>query len=926
MTTRWDFRDFVIVGEDVESSTFNGIIDNLSEDDAAIVTRPGDIPYASDANQGQVLGVSGEAVGSVLRSTSTGLAWEAPQQSTSSSQNNVTFGRFKRYLGLPRSNALSFISVDDVDEDSATINVSIDNVTGGTETVYLRFRIRGTGRWSTTRRQNSVLRSTSFSLTNLDENTIYEVQVSLFSGFSEFLSSTFLTERALNIENGFGVIDTLISPEDHAQLLCSNDYIYLGGNIPGGTVNTVYYAYRKEDGARVWSKDIIIPYVTNCRGYINIGENILYFTYVDLNNEYLGSYDLLTDTISTSPVRLDYGVSTVGGIYVENEILHTVSGSGGTFTLYRFNALTGARLTRSTLLTSDVHGHLSTWGMLSDGIYLWLYSRGFGYAFRLDTHERVESQDFTLPDSYGDFSNITWDVGNPAAGNAVYDGIDLYAYIGLSTNTPSAWGAYVIGKYNWRTKTLNAGESIHIYHDRRNSSVLVGNHTTYPFISGGIIYIGGTVYTAGGNFIARPYSAFDLNSYARLPGDDIFNNFGVYTIYDGTHYFGVQVANRGTSGTINKYSLSNGVVTVVDSVTLSTANRSSYGRMYSDGTYLWILRFFRNTSNRIVGGQLNAIEIDTMTLDSTMTISVGFTVYSSFSNIISDGVLFWLQKGAVLEAWNKSSGVRVSASDITLSEASRCVFSDGVTVWAKALEGAFYMAYTLATGSRDFEKDFMLHTSIDAVYDADRTSFVVDDNYMYINYSGRGDHTPAFSRNTGDIVPTEGLYVHARFGWINSSGILYYYDHTTGRLFLHNIATRTTTNPRVILSTTQELGGLWGDEDTSLLWAVIGGTIRAYDLDTYVEDASKRINISTRLTRNSVGLASNGSTFWVASRTSNTLYAYDISTLSADASKDIDMTSKLSTSRGIAGIWTDGARMYVSALAIGNIVTFDLPV
>ena len=908
MTTRWDFRDFVIVGEDVESSTFNGIIDNLSEDDAAIVTRSGDIPYASDANLGQVLGVSGEAVGSVLRSTSRGLAWEAPQESTSSSQNNVTFGRFKRYLGLPRSNALSFISVDDVDEDSATINVSIDNVTGGTETVYLRFRIRGAVRWSTTRRQNNVLRSTSFSLTNLDENTIYEVQVSLFSGFSEFLSSVFLTERALNIENGFGIVDTFDLRSDQGiELLCSNDYVYIGGSRTSGN-NAIYHAYRKEDGERVWSRDIIIPYARECSSFIDIGSNLLYFSYYESDSMYLGSYDLLTYTISTSPVQLNGTISgPVMGIYVENDVLHLATSRF----LYRFDINTGDRLTQVT-----GGGR----GLLSDGIYLWSYSEGEGTAFRLDTHERVSSQDFNLSDSYGDFNRIT----NNRSTAAVYDGIDLYALIILGKGTEGVLWKFVIGKYNWRSKLLNLEESIHIYHDLANLQYLTTSSLQGSFIYGGTMYLGGGTALRFGDLYVRPYNAYDLNSYQRLPEDDIFNDFGGHTIYDGTNYFGFEISGARFTSTLNKYSLSNGVVTVVDTITLPSERRS-YGRIYSDGTYLWVISYTLNNSNRASATSLFAIEIDSMTRDTSMDISIGNTVYGSWC-LISDDVLFWVLEGKVLRAVNKTSGARVSTSDITLLEDSRSIVSDGVTVWAKVVHGFFYRAYTLATGARDFEKDFMLYGAQHAAFHDERLSFVADDNYMYINYSALGDYTPAFSRATGDVVPTEGLYVYARHGWINSSGVLYYYEGVNRRLHLYDIATRTVTATRTQLAGTGELGGLWGDEVTSLLWAVVGGTIRAYDLDTYVEDVTKRIDISNRFTRRSLGLASNGSTFWVADRRSDTLYAYDISTLSADASKDIDITSKLSSDTFLSGIWTDGVRMYVLVENFGNIVTYDLPV
>ncbi len=176
---------------------------------------------------------------------------EVSRSSGFEAPSSVTFTTEKRVTRI------SSIAHGKLTRSSVEISVEIDNAQGAT-TVYFRYQVVGSGVWISAKSVNASSGAARLTLRNLKPDTLYEVEASLVSEFTEVLYVDFTTEpgaelTAIRIEN---VTDTA------ANVIATID------RVEGRTV--VYLRYRTYD-AQEWSGPVTTT-TTSARASLELTE------------------------------------------------------------------------------------------------------------------------------------------------------------------------------------------------------------------------------------------------------------------------------------------------------------------------------------------------------------------------------------------------------------------------------------------------------------------------------------------------------------------------------------------------------------------------------------------------------------------------------------------------------------------------------
>ena len=124
----------------------------------------------------------------------TGLTANASYQIEVSLASSFSVSQTARFTTLAFPPSISALNVDKIQQTAATAHVQIANAGTEMKKVFLRHRVKGTDDW-TTRSSPSITYgdSASIDLAGLEEQTTYEVAVSLSSNFTDMLLATFTT-------------------------------------------------------------------------------------------------------------------------------------------------------------------------------------------------------------------------------------------------------------------------------------------------------------------------------------------------------------------------------------------------------------------------------------------------------------------------------------------------------------------------------------------------------------------------------------------------------------------------------------------------------------------------------------------------------------------------------------------------------------
>ena len=133
--------------------------------------------------------------------------------------------------------SISDFEISKRSQTSATVTVTVTNPDTNGNTVHLRHKVVGASSWSTPfMTDDSDPNEAEFNITGLTENTTYDIEVSLDSGFA---NSTTFTLQTLP----YPTISSVVA-EDITKITATANISIAN---PDGTVRTVYLQYREKD-------------------------------------------------------------------------------------------------------------------------------------------------------------------------------------------------------------------------------------------------------------------------------------------------------------------------------------------------------------------------------------------------------------------------------------------------------------------------------------------------------------------------------------------------------------------------------------------------------------------------------------------------------------------------------------------------------
>ena len=168
----------------------------------------------------------------------TGLAANASYQIEVSLASNFSVSQTARFTTLAFPPSISALNVDNIQQTTATAHVQIANAGTKKKEVFLKHRVQGTDDW-TTQSSPSITYgdSTSIDLAGLEEQTTYEVAVSLSGNFTDMLIATFTTLPPL-------LPDPSVSGVNVGSIKQTSAVATVTIANPGTAQKTIYLQYR----------------------------------------------------------------------------------------------------------------------------------------------------------------------------------------------------------------------------------------------------------------------------------------------------------------------------------------------------------------------------------------------------------------------------------------------------------------------------------------------------------------------------------------------------------------------------------------------------------------------------------------------------------------------------------------------------------
>ena len=197
----------------------------------------------------------------------------------------------------------------------------------------------------------------------------------------------------------------------------------------------------------------------------------------------------------------------------------------------------------------------------------------------------------------------------------------------------------------------------------------------------------------------------------------------------------------------------------------------------------------------------------------------------------------------------------------------RGIWSDGTTMWLTSISTSTVFAYTLATSTRDTDKEFSLHA----------------DN---------GEPLGPLVRRSTTI-------------WVA--------DRPTTKLYAYTLTTgaRDAAKDIDLDTANREARSIWSDETTVWITDGLKTQLYAYTLATGARDAAKEFDLTANTQR--TGIWSDGTTLWVADFHADTLFAYTLANGARDLARDITLSQPFP--QGVSGkgstIWVADAGLAV---------------
>ena len=212
----------------------------------------------------------------------------------------------------------------------------------------------------------------------------------------------------------------------------------------------------------------------------------------------------------------------------------------------------------------------------------------------------------------------------------------------------------------------------------------------------------------------------------------------------------------------------------------------------------------------------------------------------------------------------------------------RGIWSDGTTMWLTNRSKSTVFAYTLATSTRDTDKEFSLHADNGDPWGiwSDGTTIWVIDNQDNKGY--------AYTLATGlrDAAKEFGLDADNSEAW-----------------------------------------GIWSDGTTVWISDSLDNKLYAYTLATSARDGAKEFDLAANTQR--TGIWSDGTTLWAADRDADTLFAYTLANGAPDPARDIILSQPVP--EGVSGkgstIWVADAGLAVFGVptTLHRVYSYRLP-
>ena len=193
----------------------------------------------------------------------TGLAANASYQIEVSLASNFSVSQTARFTTLAFPPSISALNVDNIQQTTATAHVQIANAGTEKKEVFLKHRVQGTDDW-TTRSSPSITYGdrASIDLAGLEEQTTYEVAVSLSGNFTDMRIATFTTLPPL-------LPDPSVSGVNVGSIKQTSAVATVTIANPGTAQKTIYLQYRVT-GTDEWNDSALTATTDGSRATIDM--------------------------------------------------------------------------------------------------------------------------------------------------------------------------------------------------------------------------------------------------------------------------------------------------------------------------------------------------------------------------------------------------------------------------------------------------------------------------------------------------------------------------------------------------------------------------------------------------------------------------------------------------------------------------------
>ena len=188
------------------------------------------------------------------------------------------------------------------------------------------------------------------------------------------------------------------------------------------------------------------------------------------------------------------------------------------------------------------------------------------------------------------------------------------------------------------------------------------------------------------------------------------------------------------------------------------------------------------------------------------------------------------------------------------------IWSDGTTMWLTDNLKSTVFAYTLATSTRDADKEFSLHA---------------------------------------DNVDPWGIWSDGTTIWV--------IDSNDKKLYAYTLATgaRDATKDIDLAAANRYARGIWSDGTTVWISDFLDNQLYAYTLDGGARVTAKEFDLTANT--QDTGIWSDGTTLWAADRSADTLFAYTLANGARDPARDIILSHRFPH-----GVWGKGSTIWVA--------------